>query len=363
MPITVEQDKIILSPTYDISQSYEANYQNGPSIAAFPPPRKIKRKFPFIGFTVNSLLGIPAGPLLNAKWISAYAQLGFDLPVYKTVRTIAAPSHPAPNCLFLDVKGQLGESDFIRQLTAATNPPVSLDEISITNSFGMPSRDVKTWQDDIAVAKSALSAGQILIVSVVGTPGQRDLSDDYAMCARFAAEAGADVVEINLSCPNVVSGEGSVYSDPDLSSHITKTVKQAIGHTPLIIKIGYIAHHACFKKVIEANAPYVSAISGINTLSFEVISRLGGSALPGRLKSGVCGSAIRQCAMAQAARIVELKKEGRYDFSIIGVGGIMTVDHIRQFFDLGVDAVMSATGAMWNPQLAYQYWKEMLVSS
>ncbi|HEY5599049.1 MAG TPA: hypothetical protein VIK48_00045, partial [Candidatus Manganitrophaceae bacterium] len=92
------------SPTYDIRRSYEANYQEGPFIQERPPARKIAQKQTFLGFEVNSRLGIPAGPLLNAHWILAYAELGFDLPVYKTVRTRAISSHPDPNCMFLKVR-------------------------------------------------------------------------------------------------------------------------------------------------------------------------------------------------------------------------------------------------------------------
>jgi tRNA-dihydrouridine synthase len=62
--------------------------------------------------------------------------------------------------------------------------------------------------------------------------------------------------------------------------------------------------------------------------------------------------------MAQAGRLVELKRKERYDFVVVGVGGIMTTDDIRGYFALGVDAVMSATGAMWDPFLAYKYWRE-----
>jgi len=42
----------------------------------------------------------------------------------------------------------------------------------------------------------------------------------------------------------------------------------------------------------------------------------------------------------------------------VGVGGVMTTEHVRGYFEIGVDAVMSATGAMWDPSLAYRFWKE-----
>src|SRR5581483_3692728 len=349
-----------LNPTYDIYRSYEANYQEGPFIKEKPPRREIRKKERFLGFEVNSRLGIPAGPLLNSRWILTYAELGFDLPVYKTVRTRATPSHPDPNCMFLKLKGQIKEEDFGKRLVATMEPPSALEEISITNSFGMPSRDPQVWQADIQKAKAGLGDGQLLIVSVVGTPAEKDLAADYAKAAALAAEAGAPVVEINLSCPNVASGEGSVYTDPEFSSQVSKTVKRAIGAVPLLIKIGYISDPARLSRVIKANAPHVDGIAGINTLSFEVVNDRGTSALPGegRLRSGVCGSAIRRCALLQAARVVELKQKEKYDFAVIGVGGVMTTGHIREYFNAGVDAVMSATGAMWDPFLAYKYWEE-----
>lgn len=349
-----------LNPTYDIYRSYEANYQEGPFIKEKPPARKITRKERFLGFEVNSRLGIPAGPLLNSRWVLAYAELGFDLPVYKTVRTRAMPSHPDPNCMFLKLDGQIEEEDFGKRLVATMEPPAEAERISITNSFGMPSRDPAVWQADVRKAKAGLGEGQLLIVSVVGTPGEKDLAADYAKAAALAAEAGAPAVEINLSCPNVVTGEGSVYTDPAFSSEISRKVKRALGAVPLIIKIGYIRDLSRLEKVVAANAPHVDAISGINTLSFEVVDPEGAPALPGkdRLRSGVCGSAIRRCAMSQAARIVDLKRKERYDFAVVGVGGVMNTAHVRGFFDLGVDAVMSATGAMWDPALAYKFWKE-----
>ncbi|MEC4677682.1 MAG: dihydroorotate dehydrogenase [Nitrospirota bacterium] len=349
-------------PTYDIERSYEDNYKEGPFLDITPPQRTVTPEHSFLDFQVNSLLGMPAGPLLNANWVIAYAKLGFDLLVYKTVRTEERPCHPNPNCMYLSQKRQLREIDFNRQLIGSMTPPDDASKISITNSFGMPSRAPEIWQADIQKAKAGLGQGQLLIVSVVGTAGEMDLKSDYVRGAALAVEAGAPVIEINLSCPNVVSREGSIFTDADFSSQISKAVKQEIGEIPLIIKMGYIADPFKRALVISGNAPHVDAISSINTLSFEVIDEEGEQALPGegRLRSGVCGAAIRACALSQAKHLVALKKQHHYDFSIIGVGGIMTTEHIHSYLDAGVNAVMSATGAMWDPLLAYRYWEESL---
>lgn len=351
-----------LYPTYRTTLSYEENYRNGPFFDGDIPSRTIARRHRLLGFELNSLIGVPAGPLLNSNWIKTYASLGFDLPVYKTLRTISYPSHPPPNCMFLERKEPITEGDFGRSLVAIPNGVRDrVEEISITNSFGMPSRDPKVWQEDVAKAKSYLGKGQVLIVSVVGTPGQGEgLAEDYTKAAIYAVEAGTDLVEINLSCPNVISGEGSVFCDPEASSKVSSMVKKAIGATPLLIKIGYIPDPVLLGSVVAANAGYIDGISSVNTLSFDIVTSDGMPALPGegRRRSGVCGAAIRQCAMAQAARLVDLRRKECYQFVVIGVGGIMTTEDIRSYFSLGVDAVMSATGAMWDPYLAYRYWEE-----
>ncbi len=348
-------------PSYRIDLSYEQNYQRGPFLDRDTPKRTIHRQESFLGFKVNSLLGVPAGPLLNANWVLSYANLGFDLLVYKTVRTCARPSHPAPNCLFLDLKADLREQDIGGRLLALpehTDP--QLGKMSITNSFGMPSQAPEIWQVDVAKAKAGLNPGQVLIVSVVGTPGQRSrLADDYADAAVMAVDAGAEVIEINLSCPNVSGREGALFSDPEASSEVSALVKKRIGSIPLLIKIGYIPAFEQLQKVVAANAPHVQGIASVNTLSFEIVKPDNSPALPGagRLKSGVCGAAIKSCAMNQAEKLVQLQKKEGYDFVVVGVGGAMIAEDIRDYFDLGVDAVMSATGAMWDPYLAYRYWQ------
>lgn len=349
-----------MRPTYDIHLSYEDNYSKGPFFADTIPQRKITEKKTLLDFRLNSILGIPAGPLLNSNWIKLYAELGFDLLVYKTVRTARHPSHPAPNCMLLEVKGQLTPDRFHERLTATPEEkdrPVS--EISITNSFGMPSRDPQVWQADVAKAKGYLTKGQLLIVSVVGTPGKGDLAEDYARGAALAREAGADIVEINLSCPNVVSEEGSLFANPHLSGEIARRVKEALGATPLFIKMGYVEDPALLKKVVRATAPHVQGISGINTLSFDVVRPDGTQALPGpgRLRSGVCGAAIRTCGLTQAKRIARQREKEKYDCVVVGVGGVMTPEDVQAYRDVGCDAVMTATGAMWDPFLAHAWWQ------
>jgi len=209
----------------------------------------------------------------------------------------------------------------------------SQEDISITNSFGMPSRNPEVWQEDVERAKGYLKNGQILTVSVVGTMGEGTLASDYSRGAAMAREAGADMVEINLSCPNVSSGEGEIFTDPDFSKGLCREIKNVLRDTPLVIKIGYLSDTKLLQETIRATASFVDVISGINTLSFEVINRDNDPALPGknRLRSGICGASIRDCGMKQTLRLVHLRKQQKYDFAIIGVGRVIIFYGAQKF--------------------------------
>src|SRR3989338_9258120 len=89
-------------PFYDPTRSYEDNYAYGP-FGAFADGKKITQngepQHSFHGFPVYAPFGIPPGPLLNSRFIKAAFEKGFDVCVYKTVRSNVFPCHPFPNVL------------------------------------------------------------------------------------------------------------------------------------------------------------------------------------------------------------------------------------------------------------------------
>lgn len=348
-----------LIEVYKTDKSYEWNYEHGPVFHdSIPKLERKKKSVSFLGHRLYSPLGVPAGPLLNSNWIKLYAQLGFDIPVYKTVRSVSRPSHPKPNCAYVTSERQLTLADIGQEINTRKTAPTTLDELTITNSFGVPSLEPKTWMADIEKANSYLSDGQVMIVSINGTPGlKRSLEDDYAYCASMAKEAGAKIIEANYSCPNVCTGEGSIYSDAAFSAKISETIRKSIGNTPFLIKMGMVDSHKKLENIIENNRPFVDGFSGINTIAMNVRKNDGSQALPGehRLKSGLCGSAIHDISLLFTQQLARLKKKRNDDFVICGVGGMMNPHHISERLNAGADIVMTATAAMWDPYLASRF--------
>lgn len=354
------------SPYYNVEKSYEENLENGP-YGSFIDGKKIKVKdkprLEFLGYKVFLPFGIPAGPLLDSKFCTAALQKGFDIVVYKTVRGDLYPCHPWPNILSVKVKGNLTiQMTQKKALVAGTN--YSEKPLSITNSFGVPSRNPKIWQKDVKKALKKEQKGQLVILSFMGTvkkkQTRKDFIADYVKAAKLSKQTGAKILEMNLSCPNI-GNEGLVCYNIDITREICRAVRKAIGKTPLIIKIGYFQSDKELLQIALIADQYVDAISAINTLQAKVVDTKGNQALPGenRFRSGICGNAIRWAGLDMVKRLKALREKHHFTFSIIGVGGVMTVKDYFDYKKAGADAVMSATGSMWNPYLAYEIKKQL----
>lgn len=358
---------MLRTPFYNPLLSYEDNYTKGP-FGNFRGKKKYKDakegQYSFLGYKVNFPFGIPAGPLLNSNYIKGAFNCGFDICVYKTVRSSTFPCHPFPNLLPVVKPGDL--------TLERLKKPVVLGRtfkkpLTITNSFGVPSRAAEVWQEDVKKAISYEGKGQVLVLSFMGTVKKdqthKEFIDDYILTARLAMETGAKVIEANLSCPNI-GNEGLVCYNLEVTEKVIKGIRKVIGNTPFVIKVGYYKNNSDLERLAEIANEYVDDISGINTLQAEVVDKKGRPILPGpnRLRSGLCGEGIKWAGLDFVKKLRKIKNKHNYKFSITGVGGVTEATDYLEYKKAGADVVMSATGAMWNPNLA-QKIKKLINSS
>lgn len=365
---------MLQTPFYDPNRSYEDNYEKGP-FGAFADSKvfepfdfaqgKREPQYGFFGQKVYLPFGIPAGPLVNSNFCKAAFEKGFDICVYKTVRSSVFPCHPFPNILsvkidvdyFLDdskIEGGLTLEKAQSKLIADNNYS---EPLSITNSFGVPSKDPSVWQEDVKKAISYAKKGQLLILSFMGTVRENQTPEefvaDYVLAAKLSAETGAKILEMNLSCPNI-GNEGLVCYNLEMTEKVCEAVRKEIGDKPLILKVGYYQKDEDLKKLVEIASKFAQGIAAINTISAEVVNKEGNQALPGknRLRSGVCGAAIKWAGLDMVRRLKKQTANSKQQIAIIGVGGVTKAEDYFEYIKAGADCVMSATGAMWNPNLA-----------
>ncbi|MDQ5958484.1 MAG: dh protein [Patescibacteria group bacterium] len=348
---------------YDPAITYEENFSKGPfNINNINIVKNDKNpKYSFVGHKVNSPFGIAAGILLNSNHVKHAFDMGFDVVCYKTQRSTTFPCNEYPNVVYLDVKGNLTLEKASKPIVGHSTTNKSLAEVTVTNSFGVPSKGPSFWVEDLKKALSHQGKGQLLIMSVVGTIQkgftEQDYFDDFASTAKLAVDNGAKVIEINLSCPNVASEGVLCYTKASVIA-ICKKTKQAIGNVPLIAKLGYFSklQQDTLKATIIEASPYLSAVSVINTIAAPIVDKYGNQLLPGpnRLKAGVCGKGIKWAGLDMVERINKIRQENNLNLQVIGVGGVMNTDDFIEYRQKGADLVQSATAAMWNDNLANQ---------
>ncbi|MCL2297289.1 MAG: dihydroorotate oxidase [Proteobacteria bacterium] len=346
-------------PFLDPLLSYEENYARGPfgSFAEIPAAASTDAapRERFLGIPVHSTFGIPAGPLLNSRFVAAAFAHGFDLCVYKTVRSAARASHPFPNTLAVDCDGDLtpGQTLIAHACEKGRAPR------SITNSYGVPSQPPDIWQPDMAAALRSAQHGQVLIGSFQGS-GEGDAQiADYARTARLVVETGAPVLEANLSCPNE-GKKGLLCFDLEKVNAIVDAIRKEINDRPLLLKLAYFEDDAALQTLVRALGNKVDGFCAINTLSARVVDANGRPALPGvgRESSGICGATIRWAGLSMTQKLAVLRADNDMKFAIVANGGVLTPADDAAYRQVGADAVMSATGAMWNTQLAQHIKKE-----
>lgn len=329
---------------YDIARSYDWNYENVPAPPEIEVP-DVPGEWHFCGLPVASPLGIPAGPLLNSKWILYYARLGFDVLTYKTVRSSYRACYEPPNLLPVAVQSMSGDGSEIP--AAAANSPYDTWAIS----FGMPSKDPSTWRADIEKARVGLGSRQVLSVSVVASPeagwSLSQLAADFTQCAKWAVDSGAHVVEANLSCPNVCTKEADLYLDPAAAAEISAEIRAGIPATPLVLKIGLFHHPEQAEDVVKAVTPHVDGLSSTNSLTAPVRGNSGES-LFGGLRRGVGGGAITERCNEELKMLSQIIDTTNSSLLLVGVGGVMNASDVRDRLAAGAHNVHLATAPMLN---------------
>lgn len=365
-------------PFYDVSRSYEDNYEQGPFGAfaealkdgngadaagttsegasegalatflghagqpAFPHSRSPAAQQPFHHGRFPH--GFRSGDLQNR----AFARLGLQ-PVPERARRT-----PQGGGRFTDA----GSAELDEGVLADTNYE---QPISISNSFGVPSQSPDVWQPDMRAAIEAAGPGQVLVPSFQGSRvegmSEEEYIADHATTARLVKETGAKLMVMNTSCPN--EGHNRLLChNPLLVGRITEAVKQEIGDIPLMVKLAYIPSDDALELMVRSTVGHgtVQGFSTINTISAKLVDANGNQALPGagRDRSGVCGNAIRGAGLDMVARLAAIREKLGLDFAINGVGGVVSPADYQAYRDAGADSVMSATGAMWDAELAHK---------
>jgi dihydroorotate dehydrogenase len=346
------------TPAYDVLGGFRENLARplGPRL----PERATTggRCWPLLGRTVGFPIGIPACVLNGSEtWVRHNIANGWNVLTYKTVRSRAHAPNEQPNWVFAARETASlapgADADVVADPWDWVTP--GSPAVSSVNSFGVPSPEPEEWMADLARAVAAVGDEQLLLVSVMGEGD--DLAADFARTALMAQEAGATVVELNLSCPNTLDRGATgvkppLCLDPDATVAVVEHVRRELDdRTGLVAKLSWLDEQR-LAALVPRLAPLVDGIAGINTVQSRVRRSDGSPTFPGRELAGLSGIAVRDPALDFTRRLVALRAAGEVHFDILAMGGVTDPDSFAALFAAGADAVQSAAGAFADPFLA-----------
>jgi len=220
------------------------------------------------------------------------------------------------------------------------NPPpiiVEIPNIGLLNAVGLANPGKNIVPKLVEVSKRL---GKPIVISVGGsTPSE------FLEVASIAEEAGADAIELNLSCPHAKGYGIEIGSDPYQSYEVVKTVANSV-KIPTIAKLGLCDRIVeVASKVLEAGA---KGLTLINTVRAMVIDVMTARPVLSNVFGGLSGPAIHPIAV----RVVyEVYRELRPE--IIGCGGVVDWVTAAELILAGARAVQVGTALMWKENIVY----------
>ncbi|MDD4584102.1 MAG: dihydroorotate dehydrogenase [Eubacteriales bacterium] len=186
-----------------------------------------------------------------------------------------------------------------------------------------------------------------IIVNVAGRT-----VDEYCLVAEKLSETDVDMLEINISCPNIKEGGIGFGTSTIMASRVTSSVRSCTDK-PIIVKltpnVTDIAEIA--RAVEDAGADGISLINTLLGMKIDVHRRA--TVLANRM-GGLSGPAIKPVAVRMVYQVRQA-----VNLPIIGMGGIMTGEDAAEFILAGADAVAVGTAALVDPTAPVRILREL----
>ncbi len=176
-----------------------------------------------------------------------------------------------------------------------------------------------------------------IIVNVCGKT-----TEDYIEVVERLGDEPVDLLEINISCPNVKEGGIAFGQDPKAVEAITREVKK-YAKQPIIMKLSpNVTDITVMAKAAEAGGADV--LSLINTLTGMKIDINRRAFAIANKTGGMSGPAVKPVAVRMVYQVANSVK-----LPIIGMGGIATAEDALEFIMAGATAISVGTANFYNP--------------
>ncbi|MDR0785840.1 MAG: dihydroorotate dehydrogenase [Treponema sp.] len=206
----------------------------------------------------------------------------------------------------------------------------------LLNSIGLENPGIPAF-----IEKELPSMKQLGTVVIANLSGS-DI-DEYIEGAKLLDAADVDMVELNISCPNVREGGMAFGLEPETAASVCRAVRRVL-HKPLVVKLSPNAPSitAVARACVDHGADALSLVNTFKAMAIDVETRL---PVFDNAIAGLSGPAIRPIALRMVWELAETAS-----VPIIGMGGIACAEDALQFLMAGADAVQVGTNTFVHPR-------------
>ena len=179
--------------------------------------------------------------------------------------------------------------------------------------------------------------------------------EEYGVMCDKLAEAGVDMIEVNISCPNVKAGGLAYGTRPDLAAEVTEMAKKHAGSVPVMVKLSpNVTDVTEIAKAVEgAGADAVSLINTIRGMRIDVNTR---RPVLKMNTGGMSGPAVLPVAVRMVWEVANA-----VSIPILGMGGVAKGEDAAQLMLAGAAAVAVGTSLFADPYAAIKVRDELAV--
>ncbi len=310
----------------------------------------LKTRFAGLDFP-NPFILASAPPTESEEKIRAAFDAGWGGVVTKTIGMEPAVNVDGPRTVF--ASAAVGANDI--QIGASKHG----QNHSSWNWESYSDKPLEWWVPRINKIKQDYP-DNVLIVSIMAGSGNEEELENWKTLTKAVQEAGADAIELNLSCPHMARSDmgDNLGKDAGLVSTVVQAVK-SVSTVPVIAKLtpntADIATEA--QAVLASGADAVSASNTFTSLPLIDPDRLRfATQVDGKVSmGGLGGPAVLQQGLAKIGQI----SSNFPDAEISGIGGISSANSAIQYMLLGSGTVQVCTAAMLDKGIGKNLIEEM----
>lgn len=215
-------------------------------------------------------------------------------------------------------------------------PRIAETPMGILNSVGLQNPGVDAFLSDELPFLRQFDT--MVIANISGnTP------EEYGIMCEKLAQAGVDMIEVNISCPNVKAGGLAYGTRPDLAAEVTQVAKAHAGNVPVMVKLSpNVTDITEIARAAEgAGADALSLINTIRGMRIDVNTR---RPVLKMNTGGLSGPAVLPVAVRMVWEVSQAVR-----IPVLGMGGVSKGEDAAQLMLAGASAVAVGTALFADP--------------